>query len=309
MRRLKWLLAALGALLLAGGSLARPEAAGAGDRFAGFYVVREDWANEGGGFHDNPNLTAYGSTTVSAGDLGNLELPDYVLFAEEEDGEYVFPGMEGGYSLFLIRERRSYGPSSQLVSNMAPREEGWHTNVTDEGTADSFGGTIYCGAPLGEEDWDQWETSQCWVVYQVYQTEDGRVYLSGICTSFGGNGGFGYSASQEQTRRENGRSVTDRVEISVGVEVIDRLERLVVTQFDGGNNLLRSDDLALGEELPEVRCEADTAWVLVEEISREGPVRTVYNVPAPEEDPVSHQVVLLNPEGLGYLAYLSICRA
>ena len=135
MRKIRWLLAAVLAVLLAGCSLARPEAEGAReDRFAGFYVVREDWENEGAGFHDNPNLTAYGSTTLAAGDHGRLEIPDYVLFAREEDGEYVFPGLEEGYSLFLVRKMEDYGPSSQLFSNMAPSEEGWHTTVTDNGT-------------------------------------------------------------------------------------------------------------------------------------------------------------------------------
>lgn len=307
MRKIRWLLAAVLAVLLAGCSLARPEAEGAReDRFAGFYVVREDWENEGAGFHDNPNLTAYGSTTLAAGDHGRLEIPDYVLFAREEDGEYVFPGLEEGYSLFLVRKMEDYGPSSQLFSNMAPSEEGWHTTVTDNGTSDSFGGTIYCGAPLGAEDWSQWDTGQYWRAYRVYQTEDGRIYLNGEGNGFGGNGGFSYTESQDRTVTENGRSLTDHLEVSVGMEVVPRLERLVATQFDGQNAVLRSDDLALGEELPEVRCEAEAAWVLVEEVSAEGTVRTAYNVPAPGEDPILHQVVVLDAEGLGHLADLAI---
>ncbi len=80
----------------------------------------------------------------------------------------------------------------------------------------------------------------------------------------------------------------------------------MVTQFGADNVPLRSEELTLREPLPEVRWEAGAAWVLVEEESAEGTVRTVYSVPGAEEEAVSHQIVLLDGQGLGRVSYLSI---
>ena len=44
----------------------------------------------------------------------------------------------------------------------------------------------------------------------------------------------------------------------------------------------------------------------MEEESAEGTVRTVYSVPGAGEEAVSHQIVLLDSQGLGRVSYLSI---
>ena len=85
-----------------------PGAAGgrAEDRCAGFYVVRETWQNTSGvntfWSSDNPLLEEYGSTAVDLGKYGTHAFPDLVLFARKEGGNYVFPGLEGGFSLFIL---------------------------------------------------------------------------------------------------------------------------------------------------------------------------------------------------------------
>lgn len=308
MKKSKWLLCALAALLLAGCSLARPEEQKpGGDRFAGFYVV---YSPNGSSkkFYNNLCLEEYGTDSFSTDQFGTLSVPREVLFAtEDRPGKYVFPGMEGGYSLFLIERNETYGPASEIVSNMAPGEKGNTIRVTDNGTSNTLNGTIYYGPPLGAEDWDQYENDGVWTCYRVYQTKDGRVYLDGSGNSSSGGGGFGYGENQTQTTTDwNGETVTESIEVNVWVEIVDRLERLVVTQFDENNNIVRSDDLALRDELPETTCEAETAWVLVEEISADGTVRTTYNVPEEGEDSISHMVVLLDDEGLGRLTYLTI---
>ena len=90
------------------------------------------------------------------------------------------------------------------------------------------------------------------------------------------------------------------------VAAAPRLERLVVTQFGADNVPIRSEELTLREPLPEVCWEAGAAWALVEEESAEGTVRTVYSVPGAGEEAVSHQIVLLDSQGLGHVAVLSI---
>lgn len=310
MRKGKFLPLALLAALLAGCSLARPERGPArdpfGDRFAGFYVMyyagHEEAAED---FYRNPHLTEYGSESVSADGFGSFELPRRVLFLEEGGAPDAFPGLEGGYSLILLSG--GDGRAITVVSNMAPGASGAANSVrvTDEGSESFLSGAIYCGPPPGETERGD---GGLWKAYNVYQAPDGRAYLDGGGNSFSGGGSFGFGKSEEYTAEAGGKSATDRVEVHVDVEAAPRLERLTVTQFDGNNAAVRSDDLPLGDDPPEVACEGEAVWVLVEETGPAGAARTAYNVPEEGEDPVSHQVVLLDGEGLGRLAYLRIRR-
>jgi len=308
MKKLKYMLLALAVLLLAGCSLARGEETGqaaGGDRLAGFYLMRlQDGRRDA--FYQNPNLEEYGSISAETDQLGTLHIPRDVLFAvEDENGKRTFPGMEDGYSLFRIETNDETGHVSEMVSNMAPGEDTNAIKVTDEGTTTLISGIVYYGPPLGAENWDEYESSGIWQIYRVYQTQDGRAYLDGSGNSFSG-GGMGYTESETYTSTQNGKSVTDSIEVHVRVETVPRLEKLVLTQFDANNVILRSDDLALREDLPEITCDSAAAWVLVEEVGPEKTIRTVYNVPAGDEDPISHQIVLLDDAGLGRLSYLTI---
>lgn len=312
MTRRKWAALALAGLLLAlcGCSLARAEAAGGetnafGDRFVGVYLYRWDSAGASSrGFYKNPNLTEYGSSALELEGYGSFDVPNQVLFAREVDNEYVFPGLEGGYSLFVLEKQEEHGGVTEIVSNMAPGEENNAINETDGAHEQLLSGVVYFGPPPGLED--GWSANALFQGYRVYQTEDGRPYLDGSGNSFSMGGSFGFTYDDDRTTTENGEAFTQRISVSVQVKETHRLEKLAVTQFDGENHVLRCDDLALREELPEVRCEAEAAWVLVEEVSGEGTVRTAYNVPGPGEEPVSHMVVLLDDAGLGRLAWLNI---
>lgn len=294
-------------LLLTGCSLARPEADAGRDRFAGFYVVRESSGDRSDFWSsDNPLLTEYGSQAVKTDKYGTFDLPNHVLFAEMDGPNYIFPGLEDGYSLFMVHKTEDYGEVTEVVSNMGPHEEGMTIHSADDTHTETASGIIYCGPPLGAENWDQWTTGSVWTAYRVYQTEDGRVYLDGSGNRFGGDGGFTYRESRDWTATVDGTTSTERLEVVVTMETVPRLEKLVVTQFDGENNILQAGDLALREDLPEVECRADAAWVLVEEFTSEGVARTAYSVPGEGEEPASHQVVLLDQEGLGHLVYLRI---
>lgn len=307
MRKGKWLLWTLAAVLLAGCSLARPEAAGRiQDRFIGFHVVRSDLAERQGFWGDgNPDLTEYGSDSLAVDGSGSFAVPRRVLMGVKDGEDYRFPGLEAGYSLYVLQETKENGmPSVRFVSGMAPSEEGLRTSVTDEGTENAVSGTIYYGPPLGDEDWDAYGDQGVWTVYRVYQTPEGAPYLDGSGNSF--TSGGSYTETETFTRQENGRTRTDSIRVTVCAQPVPRLERLLVTQFDENSAIVRSDDLALREALPEVECEAETAWVLVEEFSGDGAVRTAYNVPEEGADPVSHQVVLLDAGGLGRTAELVI---
>lgn len=310
MKRSKWLAAALAALLLAGCSLARPEkAAEQGDRWVGVYVV----PSGRDGFYDNPSLEEYGSAQVETDQFGTLTFPQEVLFAvEDEAGGYTFPGLEKGYSLFVYREYGNGEPDHKgldyaigIASNMAPGEENPQISYTDEGVSETASGTIYYGPPLGVTDWDAYENRGVWTAYRVFQTAEGRLYLDGSGNSYSG-GGSSFTETRSYTYAKNGETVKeDTVTVSVSLQAISRLEKLIVTQFDENNAVLQSDDLNLQNDRPELRCLPETAWVLVEEVSAEGTERTVYNPPE-GEDPVTHDYLLLDDEGLGHMAYLNL---
>lgn len=289
------------ALALTGCSLARPEAgapAGSEDRFVGFYVVR---ANED--FFDNPNLVEYGASVLETGAYGSFCVPNQVLFGVEEDGEYVFPGLTG-YRLFRLKGTAEDGTRySRFYSDMGPGEN--TINVTDYGTKEVLSGTLYVGPPLGAEDWDVYEDDSVWRLYRVFQAADGRPYLIGSGNSCVGS--FG-SMTEKQTyaSTQNGTVAgEDSVEVTVVMETASRLERLVVTEFDAKNSILRTDEVAL-DPLPELQCGAETAWVLVEEYGKDSVKRTIYNAPGPEDESIAHQIVLLDDEGMGHLRWLEI---
>ena len=94
--------------------------------------------------------------------------------------------------------------------------------------------------------------------------------------------------------------------MSISIKAVPRLEGLVVRQFDGEGGQLSAEELTLEGELPAVTWLPEAAWVLVEERSPQGVVRTAYTRPGPEEEPVTHPVVLLDSAGIGRVAELTV---
>ena len=184
--KMQWLLPALLTLLaLTGCSLARPEAGSGGDRFVGFYLVREEGGRD---FYQNPHLEEYGQETVRLDGYGAFSVPREVLFAQKEGEEWVFPGLEG-WRLFVYRDfEEDGGGYLSMVTDLAAGEEPPQFKITDEGGVDIISGALYLGPPLGQADWDPYEDRSVWTTYRVYQAPDGRPYLDGSGNSFTGTG-------------------------------------------------------------------------------------------------------------------------
>ena len=287
-------------ILLAGCSLAQPEAEDRQDRFCGFFMT---YSESGGGkdFYDNPNLTELGTETLDVGEYGSFSFPRQVLAFDRETES--FPGLEG-WSLFIYRG--SYdGGGSYTVSASDMGDASFHTTATDQGTRDEIEGTVYLGPPLGAEDWDPNQNTGYWHAYRVYQSKDGTVYLDGSGNSYGGAGGMSTTETATYTSTENGETVSeDSVSVTVHIEMVPRLEELTVTQFGGDDTPLRRDSVPLGRELPAVTPEEDAVWLLVEERYSDGGVkRTAYTVQA---EPVLHNVVILDERGAGESVSLEI---
>lgn len=296
---------------LTGCSLAQPEQeAAAEDRWIGLYVVYSPPGTYNN-FNSNPNLVEMGTTSLDTGKYGALTIPQKVLLGEEDPdtGALTFPGLTG-YSLFIRHKQEDYGPVTQVVSNMSPSEEGTTINSSDQGTAETASGVIWWGPPLdAAADWDPNEDGHgIWHAYRVFETADGQtVYLDGSGNSYGGGGsGMGFSEDSTYTYTENGESLTDTISVSVWVSYTPRLTGLRVVEFAGDNSVVRTTELPLTEDLPALVPTADTAFLIVEEESNQGVKRTLYSTADLSEGPVYHEVVLLDEEGCGHGAYLTI---
>lgn len=296
---------------LTGCSLAQPEQeAAAEDRWIGLYVVYSPPGTYND-FNSNPNLVEMGTTSLDTGKYGTLAFPREVLLGEEDPdtGDITFPGLTG-YSLFIRHKQEDYGPVTQVVSNMSPGEEGTTINSSDQGTAETASGVIWWGPPLdAPADWDPGlDGHGIWHAYRVYETADGQtVYLDGSGNSYGGGGsGMGFSEDSTYTYTENGESLTDTISVSVWVSYTPRLTALRVVEFAGDNSVVKTTDLPLTEDLPALVPTADTAFLIVEEESREGVKRTLYSTENLAEEPAYHEVVLLDQEGRGHGVYLTI---
>lgn len=307
--KLLCLLLAVALTALTGCSLARPEQEAAQeDRWIGLYVVYNP-SGTYDTFSSNPNLVEMGTTSLDTGKYGALAFPREVLLGEEDPdtGDITFPGLTG-YSLFIRHKQENYGPVTQVVSNMSPGEEGTTINSSDQGTAETASGVIWWGPPLdAASDWDSYENAGIWHAYNVYETADGQVYLDGSGNSYSGGGsGMGFSSDATYTYTENGESRTDSVSVSVSVKYAPRLTALRVVEFAGDNSVVNTTDLPLTEDLPALVPTADTAFLIVEEESREGVKRTLYSTENLAEEPAYHEVVLLDQEGRGHGVYLTI---
>ena len=305
MKMRKLLLLVLLTLALTGCSLARAEVSpGSGDRWVGFYVVPSLSGRDA--FSNNPYLEEYGTLNTEAGQFGTLTISKDVLFAVENDARnYTFPGIETGFSLFYLEGTTDAGNLyTRVVSDMGAHENGLSFADRDEGSFITLSGTVCYGPPPGVTGWAPYGNDTIWTFYRVYQTGDGRVYIDGSGDST--NGPMTHTMTETRAIRKNGETIREEtLTVTAAVEAIPRLERLVVTQFDENNSVLRSEEMSLQNDRTEVRCLAETAWILVEEISAEGVERTAYNIPE-SEDPASHDYVLLDDDGYGCLAYLNI---
>ena len=290
-------------LALTGCQLAKPEVEnGAEDRLIGLYVVHSQGYDDD--FSDNPYLTEYGSETLDTGKYGSISIPRQVLVWDE--AAESFPGLEG-YSLFLLRGTfEDGGGYTTAVSNMESTV--FRLTDTDQGIADELEGTVCFGPPAGAgADWDAYSAGGVWRAYRVYQAPDGTAYLDGSGNSYSGGGGMSFTEAASYAATVNGETAEDTISVKVSVEAVPRLEKLAVSQFDGTNTLLQSEELAPAEALPEISCLPETAWVLVEERFADGTVeRTAYNVPGPDGEPISHPFILLDSSGLGTAAQLTI---
>ena len=303
------LLFLVAALLLTGCQLARPEKENGTNRDAlvGLYVVHYDSMEEADEFYNNPHLTEYGSVALDT-QFGEGSFPVTILVGELVANGRIctFPGLKKGWGLFALTLTGENGEVyNTVVCDMD--SNGSRFTSTDEGETVELEGTIYMGPPADAgPTWDAYADDGYWRYYQVYQMMDGTVYLNGNGDSSSGGGGWGYSLDGTSTTTINGETTSKTVKTSVNVEVVPRLEKLVVTQFDEANAVLKTEELPLTGERLELERYPDAVWALVEEHSADGVERAAYSLPEKGADPVYHSYVVLDADGMGRTAALGL---
>lgn len=321
-RRCKWsaLTAAALAFLLAGCSLARPEVQDPKeDKFVGFHLVYEKTPPSMEEYEANPeryppedraHWVEYGSEDMEIKGLGKAAFPKEILIGkfdgDREGQDYEFPGLEG-LNCFLAEEEMEGGGTRYAgTSGLAG------ANIKVGGEEESLSGVIYIGLPLGQTEWDlsEDEPEYCWTAYRVYQMADGTVYLDGTGNSYAGQGGMSFSEKVERTETVDEEKTGRRsFEVKVEMKEVPRLESVTVTQFGPENKTLMETAFTTAElaGAAELTLEEDTLWLLVEEQNIDGTVkRTAYNREEIGEEGLSHFLVLLDEQGMGNPAYLTI---
>ncbi len=286
---------------------------------------------------DRTGWVEYGSEQLTRDGLGTVDVSREVLFGQYDkaNARYVFPGKEG-FNCFLAsvpEEDWPYGepPSlflGQVVTGYRDMRELTLTFSTAEGTvkagfdngdsspdpdedADEFRylhGKVYIGPPLDDTNWNTENDDYVFTAYRVYQTPDGRVYLDGGGNSYGGDlhtGSQSAASTQTDTVTVNGKPSSRTIEVGFTIEGVERLTQASITWF-GGDNAPLSARILTPEELgenPELPRPAGAVWALVEEERGGTTDRTLYTL---EEEPVIHDLILLDGLGLGRPAALTL---
>lgn len=266
-------------------------------RFMGVYVVREDPLS----FQDRTYWTEYGSYLANT-EFGQLSFANEILIGQYDEAthEFTFPGLEG-HALFAMALTEEGGaPYTTTICDMA--NSTFHVKATDAGTSYEMSGTLYYGPPIDDPDYDQWEDDRIWKHYHVYQMEDGTVFMDGIGDFVNGPGTT--SITITHTATVNGEEMEYYTKAEVAVEYVERLTALTVRQYDGDGNLLESTELPIEGELPAVSWLPEAQWAVVEELRAGELKRTAYDRPAEGEEAVTHMVILLEDDGMGYVGVI-----
>ena len=270
-------------LVFSGCSLAKePQKEKEQDRLMGVYLVNTE---NGQDLTENENWVEYGTQNLDT-EYGKLDIPRMILPAvyDSENGDFTFPGVQG-YALFSAVVAEEEGNCDVSASDLADGMFG--VQVNDLGTSYDLSGTLY----VGKDDFT-------WIVYHVYQTADGMVYLDGTGNSYNGSN---FSTTLEETQKVtgDGKEGTLYTKVEVKVEEIPALQTLLVHQYNAAGERIATNTLSLTVQPEEVVWAPNAAWAVVEEQSADGVKRTAYDRTQGAQEQITHTAYILNSESIG----------
>lgn len=252
------------------------------DRLMGVYLVN---AENGQDLTEKENWVEYGTQNLDT-EYGKLDIPRMILPAvyDSENRDFTFPGVQG-YALFSAVVAEEEGNCDVSASDLADGMFG--VRVNDLGTSYDLSGTLY----VGKDDFT-------WIVYHVYQTADGMVYLDGTGNSYNGSN---FSTTLEETQKVtgDGKEGTLYTKVEVKVEEIPALQTLLVHQYNAAGERIATNTLSLTVQPEEVAWAPNAAWAVVEEQSADGVKRTAYDRTQGAQEQITHTAYILNSESIG----------
>ena len=126
------------------------------------------------------------------------------------------------------------------------------SQTEDAGDSYRYAGVACYGLPQGAAEWPEGQAAEYgWTAYDVFQREDGTVYLTGDGNRYAGAGGdFGFGQERALAEKFNGETYQkSSLELQVDFQVIPRVETVTLQQYDGGHRLLTEHTLSAQEAL------------------------------------------------------------
>lgn len=256
-------------ILLSGYQLATEEGdKAAEDRLAGVFVTTEYLDLFDAEAYLNDNLRVVGGEFSVVGDASGYYERVYAqkTVVDDHRTEYKFVGLDGYgyYSLIEFGETMldnyHYSGVDEGISD--PKA---HYSDTDGGESVSLDCTLYFPAGGGEA-----------VFYfnPVYQTADGDVYVTtgqGFSTD-GMADGQSYTQTMEEstTITMNGETYSWSTSVTTHIEGIVLPEKYILLYMDESSQILRREEYAPGNIMPEMTIPADTAYMILEAHKRDG---------------------------------------
>ena len=179
------------------------------------------------------------------------------------DWEITFPGVEG-ISFFVPEFRYGDGEHDSFIMVVGSDEISDVKNclnVSDTGSNREITGNIYVGRVADKE--------YIYYMNPVYQTVDGEIYVTqgqGLMGSEAeGTGALGsWNVKEEKELKVNGKATVQGISVDVTFEMMYIPTEIRVHQMDMEHNILVSQEYEPGTLPEEVKCEEQTAYVLVE---------------------------------------------
>lgn len=264
MRKLFALLLAAGMLVtLAGCQLASDQGEAAGDQLIGVYITTEylDLMDMEAYLNDHLNELTDGGTITVEGDTSAYQDRVYAVDVSEDPQhpDYRFPGIEG-VPIYCVPVPEPEGDDYCWTPSNAP--EVWqYYNYTVED--DMEGMVITAELYVSTE-----ERHHQFYANPMYRTAEGEIYLVGG-TGAGGDmdePGTSLTLTVEETSDMtlNGETTRQRCEVKVTVTSVNPVEKTVLIQMDGNNQVIGTKEFHPGQAPAEFTPASNTAYLLVE---------------------------------------------
>ncbi len=256
MKRLLMIIALMG-LLLTGCQLASdgPEEG----QLVGVYITT-DVVSIPGTELEVDNISSAGSISLTEGQPGGRV---YAQELTDENGDiyYDFPGLEG-VSFYQIPVVGEDGQVRSIQeNNQAVQERHLSTAIEDGGETTTVKGVIY--APT-------WGEQKCFFANPMYQTKDGKVYLTATpdafdCTSMLEEGAYvSYTWSSATTLETLEGTKTSGLVFEYGYHGKNPVEKVIFIQMTADHQPISTRENPV-EKMPDVfDVDPDTAYILAE---------------------------------------------